>query len=458
MMMSRNNANLPLPSVDYSVCLCNDRFNGIGEISGQHFAPANRGQRSLADMTEDQDKGQMLQEIQSLRDLVARLESAAREQQQAGELLHIFHINSPIGLFIVQDRKMVFANNQFERLVGVTDRKLKETYSLDHVHPADRELVRKSAIRMLKGESIPPYKYRFLHKGNKVRWVMEGVVSIQYQGKRATLGHIMDITDRIRAEEKLRRLYEKEKKLRSDLEDEVNKRIKFTHALVHELKTPLTPVLLSSELLVEQLHEEPLASVARNILRGAKRLNNRTNELLDLARVEIGSLRLQPRNVDTGSVLNHIADDVAVMINKKHQILERRIQDGLPAMFVDAGRLSQVVMNLLVNGMKFTPEGGTITLSARAEADSLLVEVSDNGPGISKNDLGQIFRPYQTGRNDREGLGGLGLGLSLCKQLVELQGGRIWVRSQVGKGSTFSFTIPMNTGKQESGEGGKSGG
>lgn len=429
-----------------------------GKYQNKTSCSGHRGQRKLTDMTQDQDKGRGLQEIQSLRDQVVRLESAAREQQQAGELLHIFHINSPIGLFIVQDRKMVFANNQFERLVGVTDRKLKETYSLDHVHPSDRELVRKSAIRMLKGESIPPYKYRFLHKGNKVRWVMEGVVSIQYQGKRATLGHIMDITDRIRAEEKLRRLYEKEKRLRKELEDEVNKRIEFTHALVHELKTPLTPVLLSSELLVEQLHEEPLASVARNILRGAKRLNNRTNELLDLARVEIGRLRLQPRSVDTGPLLSHIADDIAVMVDKKRQFLERRIQDNLPAVFADPGRLSQVVMNLLVNASKFTPEGGTITLSARAEADSLLVEVSDNGPGIRKIDIAQIFRPYQMSRNDREGLGGLGLGLSLCKQLVELHGGKIWVRSQAGKGSTFSFTIPLKIGAQKTDEGGKSGG
>ncbi len=411
----------------------------------------------MTHMKEDQNREQLLEEIENLRNQVSRMESAAHEQRQAGELLHIFRINSPIGLFIVQDRKMVFANNQFEKLVGVTDQKLKETYSLDHVHRDDRELVRKSAIRMLKGEDIPPYKYRFMHKGNKVRWVMEGVVSIQYQGKRATLGHIMDITDRIRAEEKLRRQYENEKKLRKELEDEVNKRIEFTHALVHELKTPLTPVLLSSELLVEQLHEEPLASVARNILRGAKRLDNRTNELLDLAKVEIGRLRLEPKNVETLALLGHIADDVSVMINKKRQLLERRIPEDLPAVYADPGRLAQVVLNLLVNASKFTPAGGTITLSARVEADSVLVDVSDTGPGIPRIDMGKIFRPYQMSRTDRESLGGLGLGLSLCKQLVELHGGKIWARSHVGKGSTFSFSVPKNI-RTRTGEGGRSGG
>lgn len=411
----------------------------------------------MTDVKECQTREQLLEQIQGLRNQVSMLESAAYKHRQAGELLHIFRINSPIGLFIVQDRKMVFANNQFEKLVGATDRKLKETYSLDHVHPADRELVRKSAIRMLKGENIPPYKYRFMHRGHRVRWVMEGVVSIQYQGRRATLGHIMDITDRIRAEEKLRRLYENEKKLRKELEEEVNKRIEFTHALVHELNTPLTPVLLSSELLAEQLHEEPLASVAKNILRGARRLNIRTNELLDLAKVEIGRLRLEPKMVDTRLLLSHIADDISVMVDKKHQVLERRIPDAIPAVYADPGRLAQVVMNLLVNASKFTPEGGTITLSARGEGDSVLVEVSDTGPGIPKSGMRDIFKPYNMNRTDREGLGGLGLGLSLCKQLVELHGGKIWVRSQTGEGSTVSFSIPMKPPARQVGEiGGRS--
>jgi PAS domain S-box-containing protein len=405
----------------------------------------------LTDTKEGQNIEQLLEEIQSLRNQVSRLESAAYEQRQAETLLHILRINSPIGLFIVQDRKVVFANNEFEKLVGITDQELKDTFSLDHVHRADREMVRKSAIRMLKGEALPPYKYRVMHKGRKVRWVMEGVVSIQYQGKRATLGHAMDITDRIRAEEKMRRLYENEKKLRKELEDEVNKRIEFTHALVHELKTPLTPVLLSSELLVEQLHEEPLASMAKNILRGARRLNNRTNELLDLAKVEIGRLRLEPRMLDTHRLLSNLADDVAVMLNKKHQILESRIPEDLPAVYADAGRLAQIGLNLLVNASKFTPEGGTIVLSARVEGDSVLVEVSDTGPGIPRADMRDIFKPYHMNRNDPEGLGGLGLGLSLCKQLVELHGGKIWVRSQVGKGSTVSFSMPTRPAMQRIG-------
>lgn len=394
---------------------------------------------------ERKTKKQLIEEAESLRRQVSELKAAENLHKQAGELLHIFRINSPVGLFVVQDRKFMFANKQFQEVLGVKAKKLMGTYSLDHVHPGDREMVRAEAVRMLKGELTSPYKYRIINKDGQVRWVMEGVVSVQYQGKRAALGHSLDITDRIEAEEKLRKLYENEKRLRKELEGEVNKRIEYTRALVHELKTPLTPVLFSSELLSSELKEEPWASIARNIHRGANNLNNRIDELLDLARVEIGSLQLSPKPVDSYRLLSSIADNVAALIAKNHQHLVRHIPASLPEVWADADRLQQIILNLLVNASKFTPEGGTITLSARVEANDFIVEVKDTGVGIPKKEQPRIFEPYQRRRNDRERLSGLGLGLSLCKKLVELHGGRIWVESRAGKGSTFAFAIPLES-------------
>ena len=112
-----------------------------------------------------------------------------------------------------------------------------------------------------------------------------------------------------------------------------------------------------------------------------------------------------------------------------------------------------IILNLLVNASKFNPEGGTITLAARKEDKSLVIEVRDTGPGIPKKEQERIFQPYQRRRTDRERLGGLGLGLSLCKNLVELHGGRIWVESQVGKGSVFAFAIPLKSPVQAEGNG-----
>jgi signal transduction histidine kinase len=103
----------------------------------------------------------------------------------------------------------------------------------------------------------------------------------------------------------------------------------------------------------------------------------------------------------------------------------------------------QVLLNLLNNALKFTPEGGRITLKAVRKGPQLIVEVRDSGPGISKEEQQDLFEPYYRARKNGAHLSGLGLGLALCKMLVELHGGRISVKSDLGKGSTFSFTLPL---------------
>lgn len=403
-------------------------------------------------LDEKRTKKELLEEIKVLRRRVRELESTEYKHKKKEELLHIFRISSPIGLFVVQDRRFVFANTQFRKLLGLPSKKLLGTYSLDHVHPDDREAVREAATKMLRGELTSPYIYRIIDKSGQTRWVREGVVSVHYQGERASLGHALDITDRIESTERLQQLYENEKKLRKELEDEVNKRIEYTRALVHELKTPLTPVLFSSELLVDEITQEPLASIARNIHRGATNLNNRINELLDLARVEIGTLKINPNMVNVSLLLNNVADNVLSLLGKKHQKMERNIPADLPLVWADQDRLQQIVMNLLINAAKFTPDQGIITLSAHTDADSLVVEVKDTGVGIPKREHKRIFEPYQRRLTDRQRLSGLGLGLSLCKNLVELHNGKIWVDSHSGKGSTFAFSIPLKPPDGKPGE------
>jgi two-component system clock-associated histidine kinase SasA len=212
---------------------------------------------------------------------------------------------------------------------------------------------------------------------------------------------------------------------------------------VHELKTPLTPILSSSELLVDELSEEPLKSVAKNIYRGAGNLNNRINELLDLAKFEIGSLTISRKKVNADRLIRDTAEEMAALIDKYHQHLFLNIADNLPEIWADEERLHQIILNLLVNASKFTPEGGSITLSSWSDGNVLLVEVRDTGKGMSRKEQERVFEPYQRRIDDRERFSGLGLGLSLCKTLVELHGGKIWVDSQEGEGATFTFSIPL---------------
>ena len=397
---------------------------------------------------ERKTKKQLISELTELQQRVAELETSEIQQRQEGELFRIFRASSPIGLFIIQDGKFQFVNDVFHKITGRKPDELLGTDPMKLVLPEDRDMVRENAIRMLNGESSFPYKYRLIDQDGQVRWMLEGLASIQYRGSRAVLGHSMDITERERAETKLQELYEQERELRQELEAEVDRRILFTRALVHELKTPLTPVLSSSELLVTELREEPWLSIARNIHGGASNLSKRIDDLLDLAKVEIGSLQLNLKPVGVRRLLRRIAGDMATVISGNGQSLNLALASSLPLVWADEERLQQVVLNLLINASKFTPEGGKITLKARERDAALIVEIQDTGPGIPEEEQQRLFQPYHRQISDREHLSGLGLGLALCRYLVELHGGQIWVESQVGKGSSFGFSVPLATVSQ----------
>lgn len=260
-----------------------------------------------------------------------------------------------------------------------------------------------------------------------------------------------DVTERKQAEHRLQELYREEKNLRQELQEEINKRVEFTRALVHELKTPITPVITASELLAEEIKEEPALSLVQSINKGAYNLNQRIDELLDLARGEIGMLSLNVGTVDPIQLLREIVRSTTPVATKNKQTMNLELPESMPSIPGDSDRLRQVILNLVNNALKFTPEGGKITLRARIDEDNLIIEAEDTGPGISEADQPWVFEPYRQLGNARAHHSGLGLGLSLSRMLVELHGGRIWVESQLGKGSKFSFSIPIKATEQTEG-------
>jgi len=252
-----------------------------------------------------------------------------------------------------------------------------------------------------------------------------------------------EIASRQKAELELRSLYEREQTLSGALRQQIEERSLFTRALVHELKTPLTPLLTASDFLEANLDDETNRNFARNIKLGAHNMEKRINEMLDLARGEVGTLRLTYRSFDLKELLEETAGYVRPDVFRRGQHLELDLPESPLPMQADPDRLRQVVLNLLSNSFKFSRKGGHIHLSLKTEPDGAVVSVADTGAGIATADLPYIFQPYHRGRNtDKNRLGGLGLGLVLSKMIVELHGGQIWLKSAVGKGSTFSFKIP----------------
>ncbi len=256
---------------------------------------------------------------------------------------------------------------------------------------------------------------------------------------------LKDVSERRKWREKLEGLYTREKQLRQQIESEMQRRVDFSRMLAHELKTPLTSILTSTDSLISELEDGRLMNLARNISRGTFNLSNRVNELLDLARDEVGILELDIEPVDILGILSEAIESALPLAEKQGQSIISQLPRSLPPVRADGNRIQQVISNLLDNALKFTPKGAEISLKANVKGLDLLIEVHDTGPGMSRQEQDRIFEPYHRLANDKGRMSGLGLGLALCKRLVELHGGRIWVKSRPGEGAVFSFSLPLDT-------------
>ncbi len=252
-----------------------------------------------------------------------------------------------------------------------------------------------------------------------------------------------EILLRRQEEARSRELYKAEEELRRQLEQQMQERIEFTRSLVHEIKTPLTSVLAASELLTSQSGNEVQTSLARTLFQSAIELNSRVDEMFDLTRGEMGTLTLRRARVNLVELFHEITESVRPQAILKNQRLVENIAPSFPDVFIDSGRIRQVAVNLLNNALKFTPENGTIEFKAYPREKDFIVEVSDTGPGIGKQEQEHLFQAYHRSHRGKERFSGLGLGLAISKMLVDLHSGSIWVKSEEKKGSTFTFSIPL---------------
>lgn len=220
---------------------------------------------------------------------------------------------------------------------------------------------------------------------------------------------------------------------------------RFIDTLAHELKTPLTSIIAASGLLAEELEsitDKSTQKLIQTIIQNSSTLEKRLSELLDTVRTGSGKIQLQLEPVDMKSIIQGTCVQMAPLIQGKNHTLTTNIPTALPLIHGDGPRLEQVMLNLMTNAVKFTPPGGRICITAREEGLGLTVSVNDNGIGIPKQEQSRLFQPYSRIMSDRQKQPGLGLGLALAKQVVELHSGKIWVDSDTGCGSTFYFTLP----------------
>jgi signal transduction histidine kinase len=224
----------------------------------------------------------------------------------------------------------------------------------------------------------------------------------------------------------------------------------FMANVTHELRTPIHGICGLSDLVSAGIYgpvSEKQKDAQQKIKRSAQSLLGLIDDLLQLARSDAGKITFTVSRVDLGELLPSVVANVKWMQGTKgQQRIDLEMEAGLPAIFTDRGKLTQILINLLANAVKFTPDGGVIVLRARASAAAMVaLSVEDNGVGIPAAEVGKIFDAFhQVDATAEREYGGAGLGLSLVQRLVEVMGGEVRVESVEGKGSTFTVTLPRS--------------
>jgi signal transduction histidine kinase/putative methionine-R-sulfoxide reductase with GAF domain len=220
----------------------------------------------------------------------------------------------------------------------------------------------------------------------------------------------------------------------------------FLANMSHELRTPLNAIIGFSEVLAEGMFgeiNEKQTEYLGDILESGRHLLSLINDILDLSKIEAGRMELEATDFDLPGAIDNALTLVRERAGRRGITLGRAIDQHVGMIRADERKVKQVLLNLLSNALKFTPEGGRIEVHAKAVKGSVGISVSDTGVGIAPEDQEAIFEEFrQVGTADKK-VEGTGLGLALSRKFIELHGGRIWVYSQVGVGSTFTFTIPM---------------
>jgi signal transduction histidine kinase len=219
----------------------------------------------------------------------------------------------------------------------------------------------------------------------------------------------------------------------------------FLANMSHELRTPLNAIIGFSEVLAERMFGEindKQAEYLNDILESGRHLLALINDILDLSKIEAGRMELDPSEFDLPVAVENTLILLRERAHRRGITLSLDIEETVGAIHADERKVKQVVLNLLSNALKFTPEGGRIDVRVRARDDAIEISVTDTGVGIAPEDQAAVFEEFRQVGASAKKVEGTGLGLAISRKFIELHGGKIWVTSETGKGATFAFTLP----------------
>ena len=343
------------------------------------------------------------------------------------KLLQTLVEEAPVGAFIISTEKgegegrLIYANPDFCDIFGHTEKECKAMpKAWEFIHPDDRKSIDET-FRELPFGGRAHREVRGLKSDGTVVHVDIIATVNTFEDMPSIVGTVIDTTGRL--------LLEKEK------ED-------FFAMVTHDLKGPLTTIIGYTELVLtkkEQIGNE-ISRMLETVVNSADKLNSMVDNFLTISKLETGNMKLESEPEDIPSILRELERNFYPVAQQKGIEFIADIPD-LPAATVDRRYFERAVANLLQNAFKFTPAGGKVTLKAESGAIEIIISVEDNGPGISKEDIGRVFDKYYRGTASTKGVG---LGLMIVNAVAKAHGGRVSVQSEPGKSTTFRIYLPLH--------------
>lgn len=237
-------------------------------------------------------------------------------------------------------------------------------------------------------------------------------------------------------------------KKNAELEATNNYKNEILGIAAHDLRNPISVIQMYSKFLNQNLQNTSPADQQKllaKIISSSKFMLSLLNDLLDLAQVESGKLTLNLDSVDLNEAIQNNIDSNQVIADSKQIKIKLKLHSSIPILQMDRNKFEQVMNNIVGNAIKYSPAGSTIEISTELKEKEVLIEIRDEGPGIPPEEIGKLFKPFsRTSVQSTAGEKSTGLGLTIAKKLVEGHGGKIWVESKVGEGTSFFIEIPLN--------------
>ncbi|MDP2235207.1 MAG: PAS domain S-box protein [Bacteroidales bacterium] len=386
------------------------------------------------------DLGEKIGYVGISRDITLR-KMAEEALRQSEEKFRSLADTAKVVIDIVADdmgAKHLYVNEEWSRVHGYSKEEAQYIKPIDLVAPDSRQQVLDNAAKRIRGEKAPiNYEIKSITKLGEIKYLEFSSTIVKFDNQRAFLTTAIDITKRKHAEEALRKSETKLRELNAQKD-------KFFSIIAHDLRSPFSAIIGLSDLLTDQIKDKDYAGIdlyAKMIGQSSQKALDLLMNLLEWTRAHTGRMVFNPEKF----ILTDLIEDNKLLFDLIAGQKDIIIKNVLPkeiTVFADKSMISTVLRNLISNAIKFSGKGGEINISVEKNANEILVSISDNGVGIAPKRLDKLFRIDESdstpGTNNEKGTG---LGLILCKEFVEKHGGKIWVESEEGKGSTFYFTL-----------------